>query len=68
MEWFEKIPNGTLVCLQGNDMVHEDHRSEFKNLQDFICNFPFTTVLYVGQKEFTYPDWSFKRFMLIGKK
>jgi len=66
--WFDRIPTGTLVCLQGNDMNHEDHYSQFKNLEEFINFFSLTTTLYKGEKEFVYPSWSFKRFMLIGIK
>jgi hypothetical protein len=68
VEWFENIPEGTLVCLQGNDMNHEDHTSEFKNLDEFVKTFSMTDLIYVGEREFSYPSWKFKRFMLIGRK
>jgi hypothetical protein len=68
IKWFDNIPSGTLVCLQGNNMNHEDHSSECESLDDFVKSYNLTDVKYVGEKEFSYPTWSFKRFMLIGTK
>jgi len=67
-DWFKKIPKGTMVALQGNDMTHEDHYATTENLKEFCDQFSLSHILYRGQKEFVYPEWSFKRFMLIGKK
>jgi hypothetical protein len=68
MEWFNRIPKGTLVCLQGNDMNHEDHHSQYTDLNSFANSFPLTEVKYIGEHKFSYPSWSFTRFMLIGRK
>lgn len=68
MQWFDRIPNDTLLCLQGNDMNHEDHYSQYKDLNDFTKSFPLKNLFYSGERKFVYPEWEFKRFMLIGVK
>lgn len=66
--WFDNIPQGTLVALQGNNMIHDDHHSNFKSLSQFKKTYNLQNYLYVGEREFTYPDWSFTRYMTIGTK
>ena len=66
--WWQKIPTGTVVALQGNNMPHDDHVVHTANLEEFQTQFPLTDILYKGQLEFEYPDWKFTRFMLIGVK
>ena len=68
MDWWDNIPKGTTVALQGNNMPHEDHHVHSNTLKDFTDQFPVTQTLYTGQKEFVYPDWQFTRYMLIGIK
>jgi hypothetical protein len=68
MVWWNNIPQGTVVALQGNNMPHEDHHVRSETLDDFTKQFPVSTTLYTGQKEFVYPDWKFTRYMLIGIK
>ena len=68
MDWWNNIPNGTVVALQGNNMPHSDHHVHSDSLVEFVKQFPVSTHLYTGQKEFAYPDWKFTRFMLIGIK
>lgn len=66
MDWWTNIPKGTTVVVQGNNMPHDDHHIHTKNLKQFKKTYPLSTVLYEGQLDFTYPTWSFTRFMLIG--
>ena len=68
MDWFNNIPNGTLVCLQGNNMNHEDHHSHYSTLDEFASSFPMQSVKFIGEQQFSYPSWSFNRYMLIGTK
>jgi hypothetical protein len=68
LTWWNSIPTGTVVALQGNDMPHDDHHVHSETLEDFIKQFPVSRLLYTGQKEFVYPDWKFTRYMLIGIK
>jgi hypothetical protein len=67
-EWFKKIPSGCLVALQSNDMFHEDHCHNHQSLNDLIDEFPLTKTFFSGEKDFVYPSWQFRRFMIIGIK
>lgn len=68
LDWFNNIPAGKVLALQGADMIHDDHVFEFNDLDNFVKIFPLTEYYYVGEKEFVYPSWRFKRFMVIGIK
>jgi hypothetical protein len=67
-DWFDTIEEGTLVCLQGNNMNHDDHVSEFTSMDDFKKKYPLSRILFEGTKEFKYPEWGFTRYMLIGQR
>ena len=67
-QWFESIPKGTRVILQGNNMPHEEHVIHSETLDDFVNEYPLSSYAYSGSKEFIYPDWKFTRYMIIGKK
>lgn len=66
--WFENIPQGTLVVLQSNDMVHDDHYNNHQSLQEFVNEYKMSEYYYDGVKAFSYPDQMFKRYMIIGRK
>jgi hypothetical protein len=68
IEWWENIPKGAYVALQGNNMAHDDHVIHSASLADFCQTYPLDKILYKGELEFTYPDWNFTRFMQIGIK
>lgn len=68
MDWFDRLPKGTNVVLQGNNMPHDDHIVHSATIEQFKENYPLSTYQYQGEKKFVYPDWSFTRFMIIGKK
>lgn len=68
LKWYNNLPIGTRVVLQGNNMNHDDHVSITKTLDDFTKQFRLTTVKYQGHLDFKYPSWSFSRFMIIGIK
>ena len=68
MEWFNFIPQGTRVILQGNNMPHDDHVIHSSTLEDFINRYALTKIEYSGCLDFDYPDLTFTRFMLIGIK
>jgi hypothetical protein len=67
-DWWHRIPKGTTVALQGNNMIHNDHYTHSTCLAEFVAQFPVTEQLYTGEKQFTYPNWRFTRYMLIGVK
>lgn len=68
MQWFERLPTGTRVILQGNNMPHDDHVVYSDSLDSFINHYPLSSIAYKGQLEFTYPNWRFTRYMIIGIK
>jgi hypothetical protein len=68
MDWFNNIPEGTRVILQGNDMPHDDHVVHSATLDDFIDHYPLTSIDYYGSLDFVYPDSQFTRYMIIGVK
>lgn len=66
--WFKNIPAGVMVALQSTDMEHEQHKSKVQTLSEMKEKYADLDLLYSGEKVFVFPDWSFKRFMLIGVK
>ena len=68
LDWFHKIPKGTRVALQGNNMPHDDHIVHSNSLTDFADQFKLADVAYSGSRDFKYPTWSFTRYMIIGTK
>jgi hypothetical protein len=67
-QWFDRLPKGTRVILQGNNMPHNDHIIHSETLNDFVKQYPLSEVVYKGEKSFVYPSWSFTRYMVIGVK
>ena len=67
-QWFDRIPKSSLVVLQSNNMEHDDHCHNHSSLDEFRSEFDISQVLFSGEKLFEYPNWSFKRFMIIGIK
>ena len=68
MDWFDNIPTGTRVILQGNNMPHDDHIVHTTTLDEFIAHYPLSGIMYKGEKLFVYPEWQFTRYMIIGVK
>lgn len=66
LDWWNNIPAGVVVAIQGNNMVHDDHVVHTETLQQFKEQYQFGKVLFSGEKTFRYPDWEFTRFMIIG--
>jgi hypothetical protein len=68
MDWWDNIPDGTRVAIQGNNMRHEEDTVIINSLEEFKTAYPLTHTVYQGQLDFKYPNWSFSRYMLIGVK
>jgi hypothetical protein len=66
--WFDRIPSGTRVVLQGNNMPHDDHHIHSNSKEDFALQFPLREINFLGEKQFVYPSWQFTRYMLVGTK
>jgi len=67
-QWFDNIPIGALVVIQSNNMPHEEHCHNHNSVDELAKEYPLKTTFYSGTKNFTYPDWSFDRYMIIGIK
>jgi hypothetical protein len=67
-DWFDNIPLGTMVALQSNNMPHDDHHSCMTNEMDLAREFPISKISYIGSLDFSYPAWTFTRYMMIGTK
>lgn len=69
MDWFNNLPKGMRVIIQGNNMIHDDeHTVHTESLESFINYYPLSNCNYAGSKEFVYPNFSFTRYMMIGTK
>jgi hypothetical protein len=64
-EWFDNIPPGTLVALQGRD--HDPNRN-FHSADDIQKRFPLSQVLYSGELDLQDPETEYTRSMTIGIK
>lgn len=64
-DWFDRIPTGTLVVLQGRD--HDPNRN-FRSVEDIQKRFPLSQVLYSGELELEDPETEYTRYMVIGIK
>jgi hypothetical protein len=67
-DWYHRIPKGTAVVLQSNNMPHDDHHDCYEDLGSFVSDYDLDPLLYSGQLDFEYPTWSFSRYMQIGVK
>ena len=63
--WFDHIPDGTLVAMQGRDHV-SDRATD--STQDIVNRFPLSNVLYDGELELQDPETEYTRYMVIGVK
>jgi hypothetical protein len=62
-EWYNKIPTGKLVILQGNNYFEiPEHVNCSKDIEEFSNKSPMQTVLYEGALELP----KYTRFMKIG--
>ena len=71
-EWFDNIDPNALVCIQTTDVDNQENpwfiTNPTKTLDEFTSKYPLKDVLYSGSKFFEYPDVSYYRHMVIGRK
>jgi hypothetical protein len=71
-EWFDNIDPNALVCLQTSDHDNQEEpwliSNPTKSLDEFVAKYPMREILYSGSKFFQYPDVSYNRHMIIGRK
>jgi len=69
-EWFDKLPKGTLVCIQSSNMTDAGYpwliRMANPDMETFQERFQMSEVLFTGEKDIVYTDFAYKRFMIIG--
>lgn len=63
VEWFKKIPKGTLVVLQSRNNVKNTQHTDISHLDK---QFPMTKTMYLKQKTLHDPETEYQRFMKIG--
>ena len=66
--WFDHIPAGTIVVLQGRDSVPEGAEHTYNSPEDLLQMYPLETVLYSGTWDLTDPETPYQRSMVIGVK
>lgn len=67
VEWFENIPNGALVVLQGRNR-DPDAVNQFDSLKEFVNTYKLDNILFSGSKKFKDPETVFESYLLIGTK
>lgn len=63
--WFDNIPSGTIVVLQGRDQVKNNGVA---SPDELLERFPLETVLYQGTMDLEDPETEYQRSMAIGIK
>jgi hypothetical protein len=63
--WFDNIPAGTIVVLQGRDQVKNNGVT---SPDELLERFPLETVLYQGTMDLEDPETEYRRSMAIGIK
>lgn len=64
-EWFDNIPEDTLIVMQARD---NDPGYQFHSTQDILKKFPLNDVLYQGELDLQDPETEYTRYMVIGRK
>ena len=66
--WFDHIPSGALVVLQGRDMAADGAEHEFHSPDELLKLYPLEQVLYRGSMPMQDPETPYTRHMAIGVK
>jgi len=66
--WFDHIPEGTIVVLQGRDHVLPGAEHTYNSPDNLLQMYPLETVLYSGTWALEDPKTPYKRSMVIGIK
>lgn len=64
--WYDNIPAGTLVVIQGRD--HSSGKYEYSSIEDLLEQYPLDPILYQGSIKLQDPETDYTRFMAIGLK
>jgi|LakMenEpi03Aug12_release.lakeMendotaPanAssembly.Ray.scaffolds.fasta_scaffold184695_3 hypothetical protein len=66
--WFDHIPAGTIVALQGRDAVSKGAEHIYHSPEDLLELYPLEKVLYQGSMQLRDPETEYTRHMVIGIK
>lgn len=66
--WFDHVPKGTIVALQGRDHAGPEAQHVYSSPEDLLELYPLETVLYRGTKTLKDPETQYQRHMVIGIK
>lgn len=66
--WFDAIPDGTLVAIQGRNQVLPGAEHTYETADDLLELYPLEKVLYKGTFVLEDPETRYKRHMIIGIK
>jgi hypothetical protein len=71
-DWFDKIPEGTLVCIQSSNVTETGEPWFIKNpsptLESFTQKYNLSKTHFADTLRIDYGSWGYDRFMLIGIK
>lgn len=65
--WFDRVPRGTVVVLQGRNRVPSKAQS-FESLNDLHKQYPLRKVWTAGNAKLEDPETDYQRFLIIGLK
>ena len=66
--WFDNIPEGTIVALQGRDAQPEGSEHVYRSPDALLELYPLSEVLYQGSVKLQDPETEYQRHMVIGIK
>lgn len=70
-EWFDSIPEGTLVCIQSSNITDATDpwfvTNPSSTFESFMEKYPLN-VKFAGTLPIRYNDWGYDRYMVIGIK
>ena len=71
-KWFDKVKQGTLVCIQSSDVTDEYYPWLVTNpnpdIETFKNKYPLSHTMFLDNRNIQYGNWGYNRFMLIGIK
>lgn len=66
--WFDHIPTGTIVALQGRDHQPPGSEHVYTKPEEILEIYPLEKVLYQGSRQLEDPETEYNRHMVIGIK
>jgi len=67
-QWYDNIPMGFMVAVQGRTGGHHDCVQPYNSLEDFNSAYTMTNVRTLSSKTYVYPEHQYTRYTKIGIK